>query len=174
MKKLIAALGMICLLPLTLLSISQTAAQAATCGDVQHRSSAVSTGNDNLLIAGRPITFKLHMDQKDCPGYDLITEVWATIHKDGGNCKNIWATTTAYRVNPNVIGDANPGEKSVDCVGDLTGGQTDYTIRWDVYETISSDMPESDRCLAMTGHVALRLQTDPGDFKTPSMCVNGA
>lgn len=159
----------------TLVGIGATSipANAAGCGDVQHRSSAVSTGNDNLLIAGRPIVFKLHMDQRDCDGYDLITEVWATIHKDGGNCKNVWATTDGYRTNPNVIGNANPPTIFSNCVGGLTSGQTDYFIAYNVYEKITSNMPESDRCLAMIAEVDLVAQTDPPDMTTPTMCVNG-
>jgi len=176
MKKIIAAIAALLLSLVGIVTVATTTAptsSAAGCGSVQHRTSAVSTGDSNLLIAGRPITFKLHVDMRDCDGYDQITGVFATIHKDGGNCKNVWAETDGYRLNPNAIGDANPYTQWVNCVGGLTSGTTDYIVTWNVYEKITSSMPKSARCISMVGEVDLIAQTDPPDKTTPALCFNG-
>ena len=168
MKKIIICL----LLILGSLVIVSSPAHADGCGPTDHLSTAVSSGNDNLLVPGRPILFKLHVDKRDCDGYDLVTGMYGTVHKDNGNCKNIWATTTDYRLDPNIISGTNPPELGIPCDGGLTGGTTDYIVFWNVYEKITSGMTENNRCVGMYVTVADRLQKDP-HYTTPSLCFNG-
>lgn len=168
-RKIISAVAVLMMMIALTVGFSGIPANAAGCGDVQHKSSSVATSDSNLLIAGRPVRFTLHVDQRDCDGYDLITEVWGTIHKDSGDCSTWVAQTSEYRLNPNVIGTANPPEQSAPC----SRGVVDYFIPWNVYEKITSDMTENQRCIAMTSVVAVIGHADPDPFVTPSICVNG-
>lgn len=172
MKKILAILAMLCLLPLTLVAVTTSSATASGCGDTAHLTTAVSTGTDNLLINGRPVKFTLHVDKKDCDGYDLVTDVWGTIHKDNGNCKSPWARTDGYKLNPNVLGDDNPPTQFVDCVGDAFDGTRNYIVFWNVYEKINSSMTVNERCIGMHAVVDLVLHTNP-TYDTPSLCFNG-
>jgi hypothetical protein len=144
-------------------------AQAAGCAPVEHLTRDVSVNSDNLLVAGRPIRFTLHVDKQDCDGYDLISGMWGTITKNNGNCTNAFGITDDYRLNPNVIGNYNGGTQFLNC----NGGQVNYATFWNPYEKLTASMPENDRCVSMHVVVDLSMQGDP-NLDTPTLCFNGA
>lgn len=170
MKKIIAILGMLCLLPLTAV-MATTAPAFAACGGEEHITSYISTGSDNLLIAGRPVRATLHVTKRDCDGYDLVTGMYGTVTKNTGGCTSLsgtgW-TTDGYRLNPNVIGDYNGGDLFINCVG----GTTSYIVFWNAYEKLTASMPAAARCVGMHFKVVLVAHTD-SDFDTDSICFNG-
>lgn len=168
-KTLLAMIACLALLVPVSLAATSSPASAAGCGAVEHLTRDTSVGSDNLLVAGRPVRFTLHVDKQDCDGYDLITEMWATVHKDNGGCGNAFAKTDGYRVNPNVLGGYNGDTQFINCVG----GGIDYVVFWNPPAVhLTASMPDNERCVSMHVVVDLILQGDP-NLDTPTLCFNG-
>ena len=81
---------------------------------------------------------------------------------DKGNCFRI----NEWRVNPNIIGDYNPGTRNIDC-----DGQNDETATWNLHNTsVPNNSDASKRCLGAKVIVSVRFAKDP-NFKLPSLCL---
>lgn len=169
MKKIIIALALM-LGAAMLVGVSSAPAQAYTCGSVvKYRTT--DTESSNLLVAGRPVNFVLHVDKRECSDRDRVVNVWGTVEKSGGSCISGPWINDRYYVNPNVISDWNPGTQSAGC----NGGQTDYIFFWNPpggYQDIFASMTEANRCISMAWTVAVVGHTD-AHGTTPAWCANG-
>ena len=79
-----------------------------------------------------------------------------------GNCFRI----DEWRVNPNIIGNYNPGTRILNCDGD-----DPKTATWDLHqEFVPNGSNASDRCLGAKVTVGIIGASD-SSFQVPSLCV---
>lgn len=176
MKKITGLLAALCFALTSVVGFTAATqgASAAGCGLENHLWSRV-TVSDNLKVAGRPVSFTLHVSKRDCDGYDLVTGMWGTIAKDGGACTaappggGVWVNDE-YRLNPNIISGFNPGTATLDC----DNGQLNYRKDWTGVEgqKVYSWQSADNRCVAMHIVVDVVLSADP-TYDTDPICFNG-
>jgi hypothetical protein len=176
LKKILALLSMLCLIPLTIVAVTSNSATADGCGPERHTSSSTGkVGGGNLKIAGRPLIWVFSVDSRDCDGYDLITHVAASLSKDGTGCQAVLGKTDGYKFNPNALGagrgSVDGGEKWVDC--NPTAGN--YAVTYPSYEDvrIGQYMDDNQRCLNFTFTVDIQAQADAKFDNADAICFNG-
>lgn len=176
MKKIIAILGMLCLLPLIAVGMTSTPATAAGCGAWQHASSTTGwVASDNLKIAGRPLKWTFGLDVRECDGYDEVKNVSANLSKSNIGCQAVLGYTDGYKFNPNSLGAGNGavngGEKWVDCIGSAGN----YGVTYPAYDgtRIGQYMDANQRCLNFTFTVDIQAQADPAYTNADPICING-
>lgn len=171
-KKMMAAVACLVTVCAVLVGIGVTTpASAAGCGDTYTKSSNLLL-HDNGNLLGGVHAWRMDVRAQDCDGYDRVAGVIVHMEKENGRCSNGALThINNYDFNPNVLGNWNPGTRTIDC----NSGQQIYNIGFVAPDwiIIRSTMPENERC------VGAKVQIDMGPVKsdyngtTPSVCFNG-
>lgn len=106
---------------------------------------------------------------RDCAGSSIFDKyVVSILRTDGVRCGDGAGTITEWRINPNVIGWYNPGNKTVACINDNR-----LNITWNPSSgvVISDSAPENERCIGAPVGVGKNNWPDDS-FSIPSRCVS--
>lgn len=113
--------------------------------------------------------FVADVHYRNCVGSSIFDKyVVSILRTNGVTCGDGPGTITEWRVNPNVIGWYNPGNKDLACIN---GNRLNVTWKPSSGVVINDSAPENERCIGAPVGVGKNNWPDDS-FSIPSRCVS--